>query len=309
MADFRADHDLTLSAWGPYSKKYIGTSHVADPTRGVRFDFSVIPGLYRRSVAVPSVRWECGYHPWAASADLTFSEHRHELVWKDQVFVDVSFALENDNTIVFSCDCVNRTHVDQNLTLNLVSSLVFPTTGPNSQETLCPARVVPPDAAVWTDALSYTNLTYARGRPTDTLVPDALLRGEIRATGFVGGSALGDFGEVGDHVEYNLTIDRTIEDCAIVVRYRTLGGSTAKLELCLGGEYEIELPPRDEIGEIVVPIGRLAAGSHRLTVRSLADARVELDGYLIADVATIAATDLAAVFPITDWDPRPALST
>ena len=308
MADFRADHDLSLPAWGPYSKKYIGTSHIADPERGVRFDFSVIPGLYRRSVAVPSVRWECGYHPWAAAADLTFSEHRHELEWKDRVYVDVSFALDDDHSTVFSCDCVNRTHVDQNITLNLVSSLAFPTTGPNSQTILYPARVAPPDGSIWVDALSYTDLTYARSRPTDTLVPDALLRGEIRASGFVSGSALGDFGETGDHVEYDVTIDRTIADCAIVVRYRTLGGSPAKRKLNLGEEHEIELPPRDEIGMIVVPVGRLAAGSHRLSMRSLADARVELDGYLIADVATVATTDLAAVFPVTNWNPRPALS-
>ncbi|TVR51955.1 MAG: hypothetical protein EA426_19590 [Spirochaetaceae bacterium] len=312
MAEFRADHDLTLPAWGPYSKKYIGTSHLADPDRGVRFDFSVIPGLYRRSVAVPSVRWECGHHPWAASADLTFSEHRHELVWKDDLYVDVSFALDDDSSTVFSCNCVNRTHVDQNLTLNLVSSLAFPTTGPNSQEILAPARAVPPDGAIWVDALSYTDLTYARGRPTDTLVPDALLRGEIRASRFVGGSALGDFGEAGDRVEYEIAVNRTIEDCATMIRYRTNGRSTAKLELCLGGEHEIELPSREEIGVIIVPIGRLAAASHRLSIRSRADARVEIDGFLIADaatIATIAQSDLAAVFPTTNWNPRPELST
>ena len=65
-------HDLTLSSWGPYSQKYAGISHVADPDQGVRFDLSVFPGLYRRKVEVPNVMVEGNYHIWEASPDLTY---------------------------------------------------------------------------------------------------------------------------------------------------------------------------------------------------------------------------------------------
>ncbi len=33
--------DVSAPAWGPYSKKYAGISHIADPQLGTRFDFSV----------------------------------------------------------------------------------------------------------------------------------------------------------------------------------------------------------------------------------------------------------------------------
>ena len=41
------NHDIHLSPWGPYSKKYAGISHIADMKSGMRFDFSVSPGYYR----------------------------------------------------------------------------------------------------------------------------------------------------------------------------------------------------------------------------------------------------------------------
>ena len=63
-------HDLTLPAWGPYTKKYSGISHIPPANDGVRFDLAVFPGLYRRRVDVPDVRFESGYHVWAAAPDL-----------------------------------------------------------------------------------------------------------------------------------------------------------------------------------------------------------------------------------------------
>ena len=68
-------HDLSLPAWGPYTKRYSGISHVPAANDGVRFDLSVFPGMYRRRVDVPNVRFEssCGriscmqtslLHPW-----------------------------------------------------------------------------------------------------------------------------------------------------------------------------------------------------------------------------------------------------
>jgi hypothetical protein len=47
-------HDLRLPAWGPYTKKYNGLSHIPDLSKGIRFDLSVFHGYYRRHVNVPN---------------------------------------------------------------------------------------------------------------------------------------------------------------------------------------------------------------------------------------------------------------
>ena len=85
-------HDLSLPAWGPYTKQYSGISHIPAANDGVRFDLAVFPGLYRRRVDVPNVRFESGYHVWKAAPDLSCYTLRHELEWKDRVYADVSFA-------------------------------------------------------------------------------------------------------------------------------------------------------------------------------------------------------------------------
>ena len=57
-------HDLSLPDWGPYGKRFFGISHLTDQVRGTRFDFIVMPGIYRRAVALPDVLRPSGYLPW-----------------------------------------------------------------------------------------------------------------------------------------------------------------------------------------------------------------------------------------------------
>lgn len=65
--ELRNNHDLRLPDWGPYTKKYMGISHLSDKNNGIRFDLSVFPGFYRKRVEIPNVLWESSYHPWEAS--------------------------------------------------------------------------------------------------------------------------------------------------------------------------------------------------------------------------------------------------
>jgi hypothetical protein len=65
-------HDLSLPAWGPYTKRYMGISHVAPANTGLRFDLSVFPGLFRRKANPPNVMFESGYYPWEATTDLSY---------------------------------------------------------------------------------------------------------------------------------------------------------------------------------------------------------------------------------------------
>ena len=115
-------HDLSLPAWGPYTKQYSGISHIPAANDGVRFDLAVFPGLYRRRVDVPNVRFESGYHVWKAAPDLSCYTLRHELEWKDRVYADVSFAPLGENARLIRVECCNGTDTPQNLVLHYMAS-------------------------------------------------------------------------------------------------------------------------------------------------------------------------------------------
>ena len=152
MFDLQDRFDLTLPAWGPYTKAYMGISHLpalaaGASADGVRFDLAVVPGFYRRKVDVPNVMWESGYHPWEAAPDLSYYAHRHELEWRDRVYVDVSFsALDGDARLV-RCRCVNTTDDPQSLVLHYLASLHYPTLTSHGREPLRAARVALPGSA------------------------------------------------------------------------------------------------------------------------------------------------------------------
>ena len=115
-------HDLSLPAWGPYTKQYSGISHVPAKNNGVRFDLSVFPGYYRRRVDVPNVTFESGYHMWDARPDLSRYTIRHELEWKDRVYTDISFAQAGPDASLIRAECCNDTDQPQNLVLHWMRS-------------------------------------------------------------------------------------------------------------------------------------------------------------------------------------------
>lgn len=55
-----------MPLWGPYSKKYMGISHVVNPLSkmGARFDFIVHPTLWNSAFPPPNVTFPSGYHLW-----------------------------------------------------------------------------------------------------------------------------------------------------------------------------------------------------------------------------------------------------
>ena len=72
FAKLENTHDLSLPDWGPYTKRYIGISHIPEKEAGLRFDLSVFPGFYRRKVSVPNVFFENEYHPWEAAPNYEY---------------------------------------------------------------------------------------------------------------------------------------------------------------------------------------------------------------------------------------------
>ena len=273
------NHDLPLSGWGPYTKKYMGISHVADAERGWRFDLSAVPGIYRRKVDLPSVLWESGYHPWEAAADLSYFSHRHELEWQDRVYCDIAFAAAEGSARMLRCECVNTTETAQGVVLHLMASLQFP----QGRR----ARMVLPEnipSVQWIGALDYTAFTYGEPRSRDGLVSDLLLRGEVRGEGFVTGSGLAFNCSRGDAAEYAFALQRPLADAALLVRYRSAHDTPVELRCDGVPPRELRLPGGEDGFQIAVAVlGRMEAGAHAFQLVSLGGEPVQLDGFVIVE--------------------------
>lgn len=297
-------HDLSLPAWGPYTKTYAGISHITDPNRGLRFDLSVFPGYYRRRLDPPAVMWESGHYPWEASTDLTYYSYRHELEWKDQVYCDIAYARVDDQGRLVRCELVNRTDRPQAVTLHAMASMNFPAIRPNSTEALQLGTVRVREGAIWLHALDYRQMGFAKPRPQDNLTGDGYFRGEIRDHGLVDGSALGrGFGkDKGDRVAYRIDLTKAIPNAIMEVRYRLPAGSKGASFAATGlTNTTLTLKGNDGIQTQRLSLGDLAAGQHDLTLVSRGIGAVDLLGFVLAP----ATLEEPATFGTLDWEPRP----
>ena len=287
----QGSHDLRLPAWGPYSKRYMGFSHIPDVARGLRFDVSVFPGLYRRGIQLPNVNWESNYHPWEASPDLAFVRHRHELVWKDQVYADIDYCRLPGERVLVRATCVNATDAAQSLALHWLASLHFPSEGGRGNPPLQPARVVLPAGGVWIDGLDYEALALGHQAHRANLSYDGVNRGEVRVSGFVGGLGLGQgFGlSEGDAVTYRVTLPKTMVEPALVVRYRMPAGSRAKVDLPgLYSTRAVLLRGTGEIATREVRPGRILSREFIFTlVTRDHGVSLEIDGFALVPAAAL----------------------
>lgn len=277
-------HDLSLPNWGPYTKKYIGTSHIPTIKSGLRFDLSVFPGFYRQSISVPNVLFPSGYHPWKASSDLSFTEFRHELIWKDQVYADVSFSAIDSQRQLIRTRLVNNSKLPQNLVLHYLAYLDYPE--------VWPYRVSVPKNGFWKEAIDYQTLRFANPRPQDSLPYDGWINGEIRGDKFVNGSALAQgFGhQKNDEVRYSLAIAENYKNAVLVLRYWS-EDDACRLQMTGPRDQVIDLPQRQGVQTKVVQLGALSAGQHQLTLRAIHNqGAVVLDGFALVekrDVGTV----------------------
>ncbi|WP_207655750.1 MGH1-like glycoside hydrolase domain-containing protein [Vallitalea okinawensis] len=270
--------DLSNPNWGPYTKKYMGISHIADKEKGIRFDLSVFPGYYRRRIDVPNVRWETGYHPWEASADLNYYSMRHELEWKDQVYCDISYSKIHDDLRLIKCQFFNHTDEKQNVVLHSMASLNYPTYSDSSN--IIPYEVMLPEGCRWIDGLEYTSLEYAVQRHDDHLVYDGLFRGEVRENGFVDAKCLGKgFGrEKGDTVTYHIGKNKE-QDGYIMFRYMMEKGSKVTLQISGSEEKAVVF---EGTGEIITELIEMRLwDTDRIEITSLGGSEIKIDGFAI----------------------------
>jgi hypothetical protein len=264
----RDRHDLGLPDWGPYSKTHAGVSHIADQDRGLRVDFIPVPGLFRQRAQVPAARWDSDVHAWDAAADLSWYTMRHELLWKDRFYADVSYELvsasggEDGAGGTNGARAVNRAsgvritvrfcnQTDRPLTgmLNLLSTLRYPNEQVRGDEPLVPLRARAPEEALYLDAVAGARLFASGVEQSPRMVADALLPGERRRSGFTEGRALalGTAAEPGgptvDEARLSFDLAEAMEDAVLVLRYRTQAvagrrrGAEAGAEGADGGEH------------------------------------------------------------------------
>lgn len=221
---------MKMPLWGPYSKKYMGISHIVDSLKdiGGRFDFSVHPTLWNSSVPVPNVTVPSAYHLWECCPDYSYYAYRYELLWKDMVYADVSFSKINADAYLMRCEFVNNTELSQNCVLNGYASIELPYYDK--------IEINKPEKAIIIKANDYVEYNYALSRPWDTENPDGMFKGMFKDKDFYLGKGLGDrcdhrhvhymgfrpFGcEKGDTVSYN-TKAEGFENPVYIIRYKTV---------------------------------------------------------------------------------------
>jgi hypothetical protein len=277
-------HDLNLPAWGPYTKKYIGVSHIPDIEKGLRFDLSIFPGLTDQKTVVPNVMKKSSFHPWEASPNLEFFSFRHDLIWKDEVFADISYSEIDAQARSFKIDYTNNTNEPQSVTAQLMASLHFPPLKPHDPETrINYSTVVLPQNAVWVDAIDYNELNFAIPGHRNQLVYDGMLRGEIRDHHLVNGSGIGKgFGrKSGDEIKYSFTIPKAIKDAKLLIRYKTEKPEEATIVLTGIVETDVKLEGTETLKIKEINIGNLMEGTNELHLKTKSKTRLNIDGFAI----------------------------
>lgn len=272
-------HDITsLSAWGPYSKRYAGISHIPDIGKGTRFDFSVMPGYYRNKQLVPHVLFESSYFPWDITPAMDRICYRYELEWKDQVFVDVTYYVLDESRTLVGMRCVNNTSLNQNLVLNNIAYVDYPEVYPEV-ETEGAAKLQ------WYNAVDYSVNEPALKLPQYALVYDGWRRNEERSSLSLGGSFLGKgFGkEQGDRIGYKVNVPQGAENGTVGFRYRVRKGQTAYFTLKGLIEREVEFKGTGEFMLLSVPYSCGHAGEYSLELVSAGGEALELDGFFIGN--------------------------
>jgi hypothetical protein len=127
----QSPHDIaSLGNWGPYSKEYYGISHIDDLQSGLKVEFCVVPGQYRRNFKVPYALYETDVHPWRVSPDMKHICYRQEIEWKDLQYVDVTYHIIDSARVVVEAHCVNNTDKIQSINLQLAARLSAEAKGP-----------------------------------------------------------------------------------------------------------------------------------------------------------------------------------
>ncbi|MCL3779271.1 hypothetical protein EMN47_02615 [Prolixibacteraceae bacterium JC049] len=282
-------HDLSLPDWGPYTKNYIGVSHIPDKEKGIRFDLSVFPGFYRRKVIIPNVMYESGYHPWEASADLKYFSYRHELEWKDQVYTDISYSEIDDNARLIRMECVNNTNDAQSIVLHMMGSIHFPSIGPYRPDTpIHPATIKHSEESTFVDGLDYRSLDLVKKGPKYHLVTDGMMRGEVRQNGLINGSGVRFGKSEGDVAKYDFDVKSDWAKGTLWIRYQAKKDGKVAIVVDNKPLKEITFSGDKNLQTLSVELKPLNKGNHAVEFKAVAASEITIDGFVVTPDSDIA---------------------
>jgi hypothetical protein len=278
-------HDIHLSPWGPYSKRYAGISHIAAMQSGMRFDFTVCPGYYRNKILVPNVLFESGYTPWKVSPDMKRVTYRYQLEWKDQVYTVVTYYTLDSSRVLVEMNCVNNTSVIQNLTLNSLAFIDYPVDYPL-------VKAIGADSMQWVNAVDYKQLNLVTRSPRYFLTPDGQKRNEIRSDSALDGSLLAkEFGkETNDEAVYELSQLPTEGTGTMFFRYKVQKGATARFQLSgiCNQKIDFEGSGQFEWKQLACNF----SNDNKLILRSAGTTELVLDGFFMSKIPGAAAPQI-----------------
>lgn len=291
--------------WGPYGKKYMGISRIADHAfaDGVRFDFTTVPAIFGGDIKVPNVTLPSGCHPWRCSPDYSVFTYRHDLEWKDKVYAEVSYVRLSDESTLVRTEFVNNSELTQNCLVNFFSSVEYP------YPKYC--KLTLPEKCEYKKALDYDTYDYAEKRPWDEQNADSFKKGEFADNTFVGGFGLGDragkwhmphryqppFGAVkGDNASFTIECANDYEDAVLVVRYRTsdihyVQGKMVGVNLVnskntatfMLGDIAVEFAPSDDLAMKYIPLGKISKGTFKFSLVATGTGAAEFDFFCITE--------------------------
>lgn len=279
---FNNSHDInSLDRWGPYSKQYAGISHIEDMQSGRMVDFTVIPGLYRRSYSIPNVLFESAYHPWKVNPDMSEITYRYDLEWKDRLYVDVTYNIIDSSRVSVTMHCVNNSDVPQNILLHSVMGLRYGEQYPT-------VKAVDTENALVLYGCDYESFEPGRTRHDHNLVYDGWMRGEERDSRSLTGSVLGKFGNYADdEVIYSFRSDKEIKDAVIAVRYRIGKDRTAEIRVGGIARKEIQLKGSGDYEVMRIDADNIRKGDNILSIKALKKENMKIDAIFLADRNTI----------------------
>ena len=301
----KMDYSRCFPAWGPYGKKYMGISRIAEHefAKGVRFDLTVAPAIFGGDIKVPNATLPSGCHPWRCSPNYSIFTYRHDLEWKDKVYAEVSYVRLTDESTLIRTEIVNNSELIQNCVINFFESIEYPSPD------YC--RLSLPEKCAFKKAVEYDSYDYAVKRPWDEQNADGFKKGEFADNRFVGGFGLGDragkwhmphrylppFGaEKGDSFSLTLRCENSFENAVLAVRYRTsdinyeqgkmVGVNYIQSEkssaFLLNGEKTV-FAPTDELSTVFIPLGKVEKGDFKISLEALGTGGIEFDFFCICE--------------------------
>ncbi len=282
LARSLSPRDPRLPRWGPYSKRYLGVSHVADEARGTRWDVTIVPALFRGAFTVADGLSPCGVHPSQASPGLGRYSYHYRLDGEGELTCEVTFTAVSESARLVTARYHNPTDRPLRVVTHAVGHLDFARIGPHKPPLATESISAP--GATWVDALDYDEASLSKPGRDAGLIADGLMIAESRAHHSIGGSVVRAGPSGAQRLSYAVRVPEPAPDALLRLRYRHGGDQAAPVTVTGAIDRTLELAPSEQMAFLDVPIGGIEPETLRLEISfETGDgaADVEFDGFLL----------------------------